>query len=91
LLNSERGANYLLAGKSRKGTGTEEEAVTFRRKSRTSSQMRRLKHKGSSRKTHEHDRSEGQAFRCPRCQPFPWKVPALVRPDESPRDWSPKA
>lgn len=65
------------------------------RQSRTSAQMRRLLHKGNSRKTHEHLTEEKEIkgvmrqvqVRCMQCAPLPWKVSTDIRPADGPRDW----
>lgn len=66
-------------------------------------EAKRSRHKGSSRKTHDHDYTialtgerkgkkiglDGEVFRCLRCKPLPWREPAAVKAAEGPRDWTP--
>lgn len=95
MLNDERKENYLVVTRKRKLRENEKNralSYTTGRKELTPAQWRRLNHKLTSRKTHDHDREsvpEGQRFRCTACAPFPFTQPVTLKAAEGPRDWSP--
>lgn len=94
LLNDERTEHYRAVTRKRKPRKKPypdgEKEYTQTRREPTPGQWRRLSHKLSNRKTHDHDRTavpEGQKFRCLQCRPLPAvKVP--VKAAGGPRDWS---